>query len=308
MASTRIIAHRGASGHLPEHTLAAKALAYGFGADFIEQDVIASRDGHPIVLHDLHLNDVSDVARRFPARARRDGLHYAADFDLDELRELRLCERRAPGQTTRRFPGRFEASLDGFRVVSLDEELAFVASLNRTTARNVGVYPEIKDPDWHESQGLDVTRLTVECLGRFGYDSADADAFLQSFSLEALIRARDELGCRTPRVLLLDAAGVAALDAETGGWARVARNAAGVGLPYERLLEPDAGGRPVPAALSGRLRDAGLEMHPYTLRSDELGPGGFRFDDVLDCLIHSIGVEALFCDQPDAALAARARA
>ena len=83
-----VIAHRGASGYLPEHTLAAKALAYGLGADYLEQDVVATRDSRLVVLHDLYLDDVTDVARRFPGRHRRDGRHYVIDFDLAETRAI----------------------------------------------------------------------------------------------------------------------------------------------------------------------------------------------------------------------------
>ena len=81
-----VIAHRGASAYLPEHTLAAKALADGQGADFIEQDVVLTRDGVPIVLHDIHLESTTDVAERYPERAREDGHFYAIDFDLREVR------------------------------------------------------------------------------------------------------------------------------------------------------------------------------------------------------------------------------
>ena len=87
------IAHRGASGYLPEHSLAAKALAHGMGADYLEQDVVVSRDDHCVVLHDIHLDRVSDVAQRFPGRGREDGRYYARDFTLAELRTLSLRER-----------------------------------------------------------------------------------------------------------------------------------------------------------------------------------------------------------------------
>ena len=88
-----VIAHRGASGYLPEHTLAAKALAHGMGANFIEQDVVLSKDGTAIVLHDIHLDSTTDVAQRFPGRARADGRFYAIDFDIQEIRQLRVHER-----------------------------------------------------------------------------------------------------------------------------------------------------------------------------------------------------------------------
>ena len=88
-----VIAHRGASGYLPEHTLATKALAHAMGANFLEQDVVLSRDGTPIVLHDIHLDSTTDVAQRFGGRARSDGRFYAIDFDLGEIRQLRVHER-----------------------------------------------------------------------------------------------------------------------------------------------------------------------------------------------------------------------
>jgi glycerophosphoryl diester phosphodiesterase len=87
------IAHRGASGYLPEHTLPAKGLAHGQGADFLEQDLVLSSDNIPVVLHDIHIDTVSDVARRFPERKRSDGRYYAIDFTVVELKQLRLSER-----------------------------------------------------------------------------------------------------------------------------------------------------------------------------------------------------------------------
>ena len=88
-----VIAHRGASGYLPEHTLAAKAVAHAQGADFIEQDVVLTRDDQPIVLHDVHLDTVTDVAQVFPGRKRGDGRYYAIDFTLEEIQRLRVTER-----------------------------------------------------------------------------------------------------------------------------------------------------------------------------------------------------------------------
>ena len=88
-----VIAHRGACGYAPEHTLVAKALSYAMGADFIEQDIVLTRDDQPIVLHDVHLDRVTDVAQLFPERARADGRYYAIDFLLEEIRQLKVHER-----------------------------------------------------------------------------------------------------------------------------------------------------------------------------------------------------------------------
>ena len=93
MAEKIVIAHRGASGYLPEHTLAAKAAAHAMGADYLEQDVVLSKDGVPMVLHDIQIDTVTDVAQVFPDRARADGRFYAIDFTLDELKALTVMER-----------------------------------------------------------------------------------------------------------------------------------------------------------------------------------------------------------------------
>ena len=105
---TAVIAHRGASGYLPEHTLPAKALAYAMGADFLEQDVVATRDDILVVLHDIHLDRVTDVAAQFPNRARADGRFYVRDFDFAEIRTLKVTERLDDeGQPV--YPGREKA-------------------------------------------------------------------------------------------------------------------------------------------------------------------------------------------------------
>ena len=87
-----VIAHRGASGYLPEHTLPAKAMAYAQGADYLEQDLVMTKDDHLVVLHDHYLDRVTDVADRFPDRARKDGRYYAIDFTLDEIKSLKLLK------------------------------------------------------------------------------------------------------------------------------------------------------------------------------------------------------------------------
>lgn len=118
-----IIAHRGASGYLPEHTLPAKALAYGQGADYLEQDLVATRDDRVIVSHDIHLDRVTDVATRFPGRVREDGRFYARDLDLEEIRTLNVTERlNADGSAV--FPGRFPIASGRFRIGTFEEELS----------------------------------------------------------------------------------------------------------------------------------------------------------------------------------------
>ena len=123
-----VIAHRGASGHVPEHTLPAKALAYAMGADYLEQDVVATRDGELVVLHDIYLDRVSDIAARFADRARADGRFYVRDFDLAEIKTLKVKE-RVNADGTRVYPGRFDSTDEIFRVQTFAEELEFIAEL-----------------------------------------------------------------------------------------------------------------------------------------------------------------------------------
>ena len=175
-----IIAHRGACGYLPEHTLAAKALAYAMGADFLEQDVVATRDDKLVVLHDIHLDRVTDVAARFPGRAREDGRYYVRDFDLDELRTLNVTERLdADGLPV--YPGRFPPGNGRFGVHTLAEELEFVSGLNRASGGTTGVYPEIKRPAWHREEGIDLAAAMLDVLAAHGYEGPDDPVFVQCF-------------------------------------------------------------------------------------------------------------------------------
>ena len=239
-----VIAHRGASGYLPEHTLAAKALAYGLGADFLEQDVVATRDSQLVVLHDLYLDDVSDVARRFPGRHRDDGRHYVVDFDLAELRTLTLFERRAPGTSTAKYPSRFPAGTGLFGVATLEEELQLIQGLNRSTGRIVGIYPEIKDPSWHRRHGIDLAELVLAELRAFGYSSAEDPVFVQCFDAAELTRLKHELGCELRLVQLVGPEPDYGALLTTTGLRAVSAYACGLGPHYSQLVEEEGRRRP----------------------------------------------------------------
>ena len=150
--NTLVIAHRGACGYLPEHTLEAKAYAHALGADFIEQDVVATRDNQLIVLHDIHLEGVTNVADLYPDRHREDGRYYARDFELAEIRGLSAGERRGSDGITAAFPNRFPVGVGNFRVPTLREEIKLIQGMNRSTGREAGIYPEIKSPGWHRDE------------------------------------------------------------------------------------------------------------------------------------------------------------
>lgn len=297
-----VIAHRGASGYLPEHTLASKALAYGLGADFIEQDVVATRDGELVVLHDLHLDDVTDVARRFPGRHREDGRHYVIDFDLAELRELVVCERRAAGSAAARYPQRFPPSTDLFGVVTLQEELALIQGLNHSMGRSVGIYPEIKHPRWHREHGLDLSRLLLATLRSFGYSSEHDPAFVQCFDARELERVRHELGCELRLVQLVRTEAEYQPLLTVSGLRELARHACGLGTHYSQLVDASRAGKPRSTELAHAAHGAGLELHPYTFRADDLPPYVRTLEELIELCVMESHVDGLFCDHPDVAV------
>lgn len=308
---TLIIAHRGASGYLPEHTLEAKALAYGMGADYLEQDVVATRDDELIVLHDIHLDTVTDVAQIFPGRDRADGHFYARDFDLAEIRSLNVHERRRGDGTSAVYPGRFPTDVGRFTVPSLDEEIGMIRGLNRSSGRNVGIYPEVKSPAWHHTEGVDVAKLMLDLLAEHGYRGPDDAVFVQCFDAAEVIRIRQELGCRMRLVQLIaeNSWNESATDYDVlktpDGLRDIASVADGIGPWIGQLYaEDEIDGRPVSTGLVSAAHDAGLLVHPYTFRADQLGPGFDSFDAMVDWFTDTLAVDGLFTDFPDLALRA----
>jgi glycerophosphoryl diester phosphodiesterase len=300
-----VIAHRGASGYLPEHTAEAKALAYGMGADYLEQDVVATRDGKLIVLHDVTLDAVTNVAAVFPGRARSDGRHYAIDFDLAEIRRLGVVERRRAGASEPLYPGRFASSTVPFRISSLSEEIELVQGLNRTTGRQVGIYPEIKEPRWHREHGIDLAALLLEELDRHGYRGADASVFVQCFDSAELARVRTELGSSLPLIQLLPCSDRASREITVSDTTTLAAHATGVGLPFEHLIAVPSTNGLAPAPLAAALRTAELSIHAYTFRADQVPAWATSFRDLLRVFLADIGVDGVFCDHPDIAVDVR---
>ena len=288
-----VIAHRGASGYLPEHTLAAKALAVAQGADFVEQDVVMSADGVAVVLHDTTLDATTDVAAKYPGRARADGKHHCTDFTLAELRTLSLFERVDPATGRQTYPDRFPAGRSRFGIVSLEEELDFVAGIARSTGRTIGIYTEIKSPAWHRAEGHDPAAAVVAVLRRHGYATRADPCFIQCFDPDEVARVRGELGWEGRLVQLVGGRDQDDLVSDEG-LARIATVADGLGPSLERIL--DETGRPTD--LVARAHAAGLVVHPYTLRRDRLPAWARSFDDLQGALF-AAGVDGVFSDFPD---------
>ncbi len=293
-----IIAHRGASGHLPEHTLAAKALAYGQGADYLEQDVVLSKDGVPVVFHDKHIDTTTDVAKKFPGRQRADGRFYALDFTLAELKQLNVSERFNPKTGKAAFPRRFPVGVGSFPVVTLEEEIRFIQQLNRSTGRDVGIYPELKAPGWHRQEGRDLAGAVLPILRKYGYDAKDSACFVQCFELAEIKRLRGELAWKGKLVMLLGGGESNPLTTDAG-LAELAQLVDGIGPPISSYVTGKSPAERKVTDLAARAHKVGLLSHPYTLRADELPKCVTSVDELLRVLFDEAKVDGMFTDFPD---------
>jgi len=299
-----VIAHRGASGYLPEHTLEGAAMAHAMGADYIEQDVVLTSDDALIVLHDLYLDAVTDVAQRFPGRQRTDGRHYAIDFTLDEIRSLRVHERlEANGRPA--FPDRFPAAAGIFRVPTLAEEIELIRGLNRSTGRDVGLYIEPKSPAWHREQGKDLMAAVLDALSDYGLTDADDRVLLQSFDPDALHYAREELRCELRLVQLLGENSWRESTADFDflrspeGLAEIAEYAHGIGPWLPQVIDIKVAGSSDISDLVTRAHELGLFVHAYTLRADQLPSSIGSMAEAVRILAGEAGLDGVFTDHPD---------
>lgn len=303
-----VIAHRGASGYLPEHTLASKAAAHAMAADYIEQDVVLTADGIPIVLHDVYLDATTDVASRFPGRARDDGRYYALDFHLAEIRQLYAHERRGHGdQQAAVYPARFPADLRLFRVATLAEELDLISGMDRSRGRTTGIYLEFKAPNWHRAQGRDLVAAVMAVLEDKGYANRPGQVFLQCFDDATLRYLRHRLQTPLPLIQLIaenswgeDSAVDYDFLQTAAGLDAIANYADGIGPWLEHIYRGrDSNGEVQLSQLAAEARERCLLVHPYTFRRDELPAGIASFEQLLDIFVAQAGVDGLFTDFPD---------
>jgi glycerophosphoryl diester phosphodiesterase len=307
VAAKIVIAHRGASGYLPEHTLPAVAMAHALGADYIEQDVVLSKDDVPLVLHDIHIDTVTDVARRFPDRKRADGRYYAIDFTLAELKTLNASERFDPKTGLAVFPTRFPVGKSSFQIPTLEEEIQLVQGLNTSTGREAGIYPEVKEPAWHRTQGRDVSKVLLEVLGRYGYRTKTDKVYVQCFDEAEVKRIRTELGYKGRLIQLIEGARPM-LDEQKhlrtpAGLAETAKYADGIGPALSDVITKKEDGSYEATSLVRDAHAAGLEVHPYTFRADALPPGMATLEDLLRLTLVDVGVDGVFTDFTDRAVA-----
>lgn len=271
-----IIAHRGLSGEWPEHTLEGYQAAIDAGADFIEPDLVLTKDGILVARHENDITATTDVAERAEFAARKaektiDGrLHigwFTEDFTLAELKSLRAKER---------LPQLRSAARDGrFMVPTFEEILILLAAANKGRARPIGVYPETKHPSYFAAIGLPHEAALLKLLDQYGYRGKDAPVFIQSFEVGNLktLRGKTDLPLiqliaaeggppDRPAVRYADMAGAEGLKA-------IADYADGIGPEKNMVIPRDAAGRlGAPTTLVARAHKAGLKVHPWTFRRE----------------------------------------
>ncbi|WP_340613992.1 glycerophosphodiester phosphodiesterase [Xenorhabdus thailandensis] len=320
-----VIAHRGASGYLPEHTLPAKAMAYAQGADYLEQDLVMTKDDQLIVLHDHYLDRVTDVAERFPNRARADGRYYAIDFTLPEIKSLKFTEGFdiKDGKKVQSYPGRFPMGKSDFHIHTFQEELEFIQGLNKSTGKDIGIYPEIKAPWFHRQEGKDITSKVLEVLKQYGYTKKSDKVYLQCFDANELKRIKNELEPKLGMDLKLIQL-IAYTDwnetyeqksdgtwqnysydwmFKPGAMKEVAKYADGIGPDYHMLIASDS--TPNHIKLTGMVKEAHashLAVHPYTIRIDQLPKYATSGNQLFDIVFDKVNVDGAFTDFPDLAV------
>ncbi len=340
-----VIGHRGTHGYLPAHTLEGYALAIELGADFIEPDLVVTRDGHLIASHEPNIIATTDVASRSEFASRRrtaiiDGVHetgfFAGDFTLAEIKRLRRVQDFA--DRPQQFNGKFE-------VPTLQEIIALVKRKSEEKRRTIGIYPETKHPTYHKSIHLPLERRLVQALAEAGWNRRDAPVFIQSFEQANLKELRELTPIRL--IQLVDAndvkpdgsldftapfdrpydwtaSGDPRLIARTFGFfvtdaglREIKTYADGIG-PWKRyIVSSTAAGLPGPGEASRKLLPAGdlfqrahkvgLLVHTWTFRNEQQRlVSDYQGNPVNEYLqFYRLGIDGVFSDFADTAIAAR---
>ena len=318
-----IIAHRGASGYLPEHTLESKALAFAQNADYLEQDLAMTKDDHLVVIHDHFLDGLTDVAEKFPDRKREDGRYYVIDFTLDEIQSLNMTEnfKTEDGKQVAVYPGRFPLWKSHFKIHTFEDELEFIQGLEKSTGKKVGIYPEIKAPWFHHQNGKDIAVATLKVLKKYGYTNKDSRCYLQTFDFNELKRIKEklmpEMGMNLKLVQLVAYTDWHETEEKNkdgkwinysydwmfkpGAMKEIAKYADGVGPGWYMMLDEDKStkGNIVLTPMVADINSTKMECHPYTVRKDALPKFANNVNEVYEALLYQSNASGLFTDFPD---------
>jgi glycerophosphoryl diester phosphodiesterase len=326
-----VIAHRGASGYRPEHTLGSYQLALDMGAHVIEQDLVPTKDGHLVCRHENDITGTTDVASHPEFAGRKttkvvDGTSitgwFTEDFTLAELKTLRAKE-RVPGtrQENTLYDGRWE-------IPTFEEVLRWADREGRKRGKQVWLHVETKHPTYFRKLGLGLEEPLAKLLRKYGRHRKNSPLFLQSFEPTSMQRMSRLVG--TPRVVLLwtpddrpydfveagDPRTVADLITPEGlAW--IASYAQGIGPLLDLIIPKDANGNLTePTTLVADAHAKGLILHPYTMRNENTFlPANFRkgtdpaaYGDVFGAfkVYFETGIDGIFTDNPDTGLLAHA--
>lgn len=284
-----VISHRGASGYLPEHTLEALSLAHGMNPDFIEPDVVLTKDDELIVLHDIYLESTTNVATLFPKRARDDGHFYAIDFTLEEIKKMSAFERSYGDKQV--FEKRFPKGKSTFEVPTLKEWIELLQGLNKSRNKKIGIYVEFKSPEFHKKEGRLIGVKLLEVLNQYNYYKNLDYAYIQCFdpvhlkSLETNISKIQLLGKNNWKMNKVDYDKLLTNE----GLDYISSYAKGIGVHYSHIIGTD---------LIKRAHEKNLLVHVYTLRKDSF-PKGYKSYQHFKNDIIKMGIDGFFTDFPD---------
>lgn len=324
-----VIAHRGASGYLPEHTLEAKALAFGQKSDFLEQDLAMTKDDHLVVIHDHFLDSLTNVRDVFPERHRADGRFYVIDFTLAEIKQLKMTEvfnyDNKTKTYTQVYPNRFPMWKSDFKIHTFAEEIEFIQGLEKSSGKKIGIYPEIKAPWFHHQAGKDIAKATLAMLKKYGYDKRPDSVYLQTFDFNELKRIKTKLLAqfgmeKTPLIALIAYSdwGETQEKNAKGEWinydydwmfkddamVEIAKYANGIGPAYYMVIDGDKSskGNAVLYPMAALAKQQNLQIHPYTVRKDALPKYVNNVDELYSILFDKAKVDGIFSDFPDTAV------
>lgn len=312
-----VVAHRGASGHLPEHTLEAYKLGIEMGADFIEPDLVITKDGVLVARHEPEIGMNTDVAQKFPKRKTSkmvDGKKvegwFVEDFNFIELKSLR---------TKQHLEFRDQSHNGKYSIPSFEEVILLSIQMSQKLGRPIGIYPETKHPSYFKTQGLPLEKPMLDLLTKYKLNSKSAPVFIQSFEVSNLKELSKITQVRL--VQLFDEETEKPYDFVLKGDKRtygdlmtpyelseIAKYAHGIG-PWKRtIVKEDAQGKLLPpTTLIQDAHAAGLVVHPYTFRSESKylnsKYAGSPEQEYFEFL--ALGVDGFFSDFPDHAFQAR---
>ena len=333
-ASPLVIGHRGASGYRPEHTLASYSLAIDLGADFIEPDLVSTKDGVLVARHENEISTTTDVGSRPEFAARKttksvDGTSltgwFTEDFTLTELRTLRAVERIPQvRQENTLYDGRYQ-------IPTFEEILDLARRATREQGRTIGVYPETKHPTYFDGIGLSLEEPLVASLERYGYRDQKDAVFVQSFEvgnlqqlagmtkvrIVQLFGGNGPAGPAQPWDAVVSGSGLTYdAMATPAGLARVAAYADGIGPDKNRVIARNTDGSL--GAVTPLVADAhrrSLLVHPYTFRNENTflptnlrrgsDPTAYGNAFAEYAAFYAAGVDGVFADNPDTARLAR---